>query len=147
MHGIRVAAATAEAFLEQGHKRVVCTLNGDTTIHRALSPIKGGGHYVIVGKKVLKTLGVEAGDFVTATLATDTSKHQFEMPEALAAVFETDPDADGIFQSLSPGNQRGLMYLVTAVKSTDKQIERALKIADRLKMGVTSPRDILKRHT
>jgi uncharacterized protein YdeI (YjbR/CyaY-like superfamily) len=59
-------------------------------------------------------------------------------------VLASDPEADRVFHSLTEGNQRGLMYLVTQVKSSDKRIDRALKIADKIKQGITSPRVILK---
>ena len=65
------------------------------------------------------------------------------MPEELSAVLSLDTAAAQKFKSLTPGNQRGLIYLVTQVKTSDKRIERALTIADRLKHGITSPKTIL----
>jgi uncharacterized protein YdeI (YjbR/CyaY-like superfamily) len=62
----------------------------------------------------------------------------------LSEVLDTDPKANEVFHSLTEGNQRGLMYLVTQVKSSEKRIERALKIAEKIKAGITSPRNILK---
>ena len=49
-----------------------------------------------------------------------------------------------IFHALTEGNQRGVIYLVTQVKSSKKKVERALKISEKLKQGVTSARLILK---
>jgi uncharacterized protein YdeI (YjbR/CyaY-like superfamily) len=49
-----------------------------------------------------------------------------------------------VFEDLTDGNKRGLIYVVSSVKSSDKRIERALKIVEKLKIGVTSPRLILK---
>jgi uncharacterized protein YdeI (YjbR/CyaY-like superfamily) len=57
---------------------------------------------------------------------------------------DTDDEANKIFHALTAGNQRGLIYLLSLVKSSDKKIERALKIAERIKQGITSPRLILK---
>jgi len=65
------------------------------------------------------------------------------MPEELKEILETDPEASEIFHSLTSGNQRGLLYLVAQVKTSDKKIERALKIADRIKIGITSPRLVM----
>jgi uncharacterized protein YdeI (YjbR/CyaY-like superfamily) len=59
-------------------------------------------------------------------------------------VLKTDTEAESIFKGLTDGNKRGLIYLVTQVKSIDKRIERSLKIAERLKLGIKSPREILK---
>jgi uncharacterized protein YdeI (YjbR/CyaY-like superfamily) len=66
------------------------------------------------------------------------------MPEELKEVLDTDDEANKIFHTLTAGNQRGLIYLLSLVKSSDKKIERALKIAERIKLGITSPRLILK---
>jgi uncharacterized protein YdeI (YjbR/CyaY-like superfamily) len=66
------------------------------------------------------------------------------MPEELREVLDTDPEAGRVFDSLTEGNKRGLMYLVSQVKSSDKRIERSFIIAAKLKRGITSPREILK---
>ncbi len=66
------------------------------------------------------------------------------MPEELEEVLNIDLDAHTKFHSLTAGNQRSLIYLVTQVKSSEKRIERALKIAEKIKNGVTAPRHIFK---
>ena len=105
---------------------------------------KEGGYFVNIGATVCKKLKIKEGSTVTATFKADKTEYQFEMPEELNEVLNLDADANNIFHSLTEGNQRGLIYLVTQLKSSDKKIERALKIADRLKNGITSPRTILK---
>jgi hypothetical protein len=91
-----------------------------------------------------KKLNIKYGSTVKATFSMDNSKYQFDMPEELEEVLRTDPEANSIFHSLTKGNQRGLIYLVTQVKSSDKRIERALIIAERIKHGIVSPKMILK---
>ena len=66
------------------------------------------------------------------------------MPEELSGVLSLDTAPADKFQSLTPGTQRGLIYLVTQVTSSDKRIEGALTIADRLKHGITSPKTLFK---
>lgn len=107
-------------------------------------PKKGDGYFVNIGQAICKKLKIKEGSTVTAALSVDSSEYQFEMPEELEEVLNTDEEANQIFNSLTAGNQRGLIYLVMQVKSPDKKIERALKIAARLKSGITSPRVILK---
>ncbi len=67
------------------------------------------------------------------------------MPEELAEVLRTDPEAEVVFNRLTPGNKRGLMALVNMVKSVDKKIERALLIAEKIRRGVHSPQQIMKK--
>jgi uncharacterized protein YdeI (YjbR/CyaY-like superfamily) len=93
---------------------------------------------------VCKKLNLEEGCLLSASFKIDETEYQFEIPEELSEVLDSDLEANTLFRALSLGNQRGLIYLVTQVKSSEKRIERALKIAEKLKIGVTSPKLILK---
>jgi bifunctional DNA-binding transcriptional regulator/antitoxin component of YhaV-PrlF toxin-antitoxin module len=144
MHYFMVDKKTVEKISKTGDKRVMCKLNDTVEFHCALMPKKEGGFFVNVGSKIRNKLGLKEGDVVTATFSVDDSALQFEIPKEFTEVLKTDSKAKRIFNSLTDGNKRGLIYLVTQVKSSDKRIERALKISERLKIGITSPRDILK---
>ena len=144
MHGVLLPDALVQQFLDRGQKRVLCIINGSHQQHSALTPIKGVGHCITIGMKVLKALRVAPGETLSIELRDDTTEHQFEVPEAFEAVLETDPEAREVFDALTPGNRRSLMALVTAVKSTDKRIERALTIADALKRGITRAQEVAR---
>lgn len=144
MHFIRVDETTAAAVAKNGNNRALCTLNGRVSFHCALMRKREGGYFVNIGAKYCKQLGVTEGSRVTAVFSRDVSEYQFEMPGELKEVLRTDPMAGECFHALSAGNQRSLMYLVARVKSTDKRIERALRIAAKLKAGIRDPREILK---
>ncbi len=105
---------------------------------------KEGGYFINIGSTICKKLNLSEGSKITASFSIDKTEYQFEMPEELKEVLNTDFEADKIFHSLTEGNQRGLIYLISQVKSSDKKIERALKIVEKLKNGITSPRVILK---
>jgi hypothetical protein len=145
MHYIILARKTASAFTQQGIKRVLCTLNDQVEIHSAIMQRKDGSYFINIGSATCRKLKIKAGSKITATFSSDSSKYQFDMPEELREVLETDEKAGKIFKSFTDGNQRSLMYLVAQVKSADKRIERALKIAEKIKHGVNSPKDMLKK--
>ncbi|OSZ81268.1 hypothetical protein CAP36_08545 [Chitinophagaceae bacterium IBVUCB2] len=145
MHFISLDAATAKKLSAKGNKRVLCRINDTIEIHAALMKTKEGMPYVMIGSKYLKKLKLKKGNVVKAEIKIDTSELQFNIPEEFAAVMDTDPKAKEIFNGLTDGNKRGLIALVNMVKSTDKKIERALKIAERIKYGITSPQKILKK--
>ncbi len=145
MHYLMVDPLTVLEVTKNGNKRVICTLNDQIEVHCAIMPKKEGGHFINVGSAICKKLGIQEGTKVTADFRVDDTEYQFEMPEVLKEVLNSDPEADSIFHSLSEGNQRGLMYLVTQVKSIDKKIERALTIVEKLKTGITSPKMMLKQ--
>lgn len=144
MHFITPDPKTVKKITVNGNKRVICTLNGKITIHAALMKTKEGTHYIMIGAKYLKELNLKAGDKVTAVIQVDKTPLQFNLPEEFAEVMNTDPEALKIFNGLTDGNKRGLIALVNMVKSSDKKIERALKIAAKLKMGITSPQKVMK---
>jgi hypothetical protein len=144
MHYILLDKKTVATLTKDDNKRAICKLNDEVEFHCALMPKKEGGHFINIGSTICKKLKIKEGSKVTATFKIDNTEYQFEMPEELKEVLDTDPKADKIFHSLTEGNQRGLIYLVAQVKSSDKKIERALKIVEKIKNGITSPRLILK---
>ena len=144
MHFIMLDDQTVQTLIKDGNNRVICKLENAVEFHCAIMPKKEGGHFINIGLRICNQLKIREGSKVSATFLIDKTAYQFEMPEELKEVLDTDQEANQIFHSLTEGNQRGLIYLVSQVKSSNKKIERALKIAEKLKLGVTSPKIILK---
>lgn len=145
MYSIVLPHETGQGLMQKFGKRLLCTINGQTTIHSALMPIKSGGYYITIGKTYLKPLNATEGSVISVSFKKDASELQFKMPEELAAVLETDDEANAIFNKLTEGNKRSLAYLVTAVKNADARIKRALLIAEKIKQGITSARMIMSK--
>ncbi|MCX6317561.1 MAG: YdeI/OmpD-associated family protein [Bacteroidetes bacterium] len=145
-HQLQLDAATVTKMTRNGNKRVICKINDQVTLHAAIQRTKEGIHYIMVGAKYLKQLKWKTGQPVKALIAVDTSELQFHIPEEFAEVMATDPEAEALFNSLTDGNKRGLIALVNMLKSTDKKIERALLIAQKLKAGIRSPAAMLKKN-
>jgi hypothetical protein len=143
-HYIMLDAKTVAKLTKGGNKRVICTINKTEKLHAAIMSKKDGGHFIMIGSSICKKLKLKVGMEVEASFVIDKTEYQFAMPEELKEVLNTDEEANKIFHALTPGNQRGLIYLLSLVKSSDKKIERALKIAESIKMGITSQRLVLK---
>jgi uncharacterized protein YdeI (YjbR/CyaY-like superfamily) len=144
MHFIQLSDKEAAKLTAKGNKRVVCTFNKTITIHAAVMRTKEGMHYIMISAKNIKQLKLREGMDVEAVIKKDESELQFHVPEEFSEVLATDPAAEQIFSSLTPGNKRGLIALVNLVKSSDKKIERALRIAEKLKTGIKSPALMMK---
>jgi hypothetical protein len=144
MDYIELDAKTVKRVTTGGNKRVLCTLNGTVAIHAAVMKTKEGMYYIMISAANLKKLGLRTGSPVDAVIRIDNSELQFHVPEEFTEVFATDPEAEKIFASLTNGNKRGLVALVNMVKSSDKKIERALRIAEKLKLGIASPQKMMK---
>lgn len=133
MHYIMLEPSEVPGLTQEGNKRVVCTVNDQLNFHCAIMQKKEGGHFINIGSAICKKLGISRGSKVMATFTVDKSRYQFEIPEEFQEVLNTDPEAEAIFHSLTAGNQRSLIYLVTQAKSSGKRIERALKIVEKNK--------------
>lgn len=144
MHYIMLDEKTVKPLTKNGNKRVIAMLNNEVELHCALMPKKEGGYFINIGSTTCKKLKLKEGFKLNVSLTIDTSEYQFEMPAELKEVLATDPAANKVFQNLSEGNKRGLMYLVSQVKSSDKKIERALLIAEKIKAGIVSPRMVMR---
>jgi len=142
MHYIVVDEKAARKILTNDNKRAICKLNETVEFHCALMKKKEGGYFINIGSSICKRLNIKKGSLVTATFKIDKSKYQFEMPEELEEVLKTDKQAHSIFEKITDGNKRGVIYLVSKVKSVEKRIEKSLRIAEYLKVGITSPRQM-----
>lgn len=123
---------TTEKYTSHEHRRVVCHINNQIKIHCALMPL-GEGSFIMVSKKVRKALAINEGDEVSLQLEKDKSEYGLPMPESLEMVLTLDDQAFEHFKNLTPGKQRSLIYIVSQLKSIDKQITKSMAIADHLK--------------
>lgn len=134
----------AKSFIDAGTKRIICKINRNTELHRAIQSSKDFGYYIMLGKSTLKSANLTIGQSIEVELVKDETAVEALIPEALDAVLKSDFEAYEAFNKLTPGKKRSIMYLVTGVKSEQKQVERALKIMENIKIGITKPKDLLK---
>ncbi|GAK89055.1 hypothetical protein JCM19297_3579 [Nonlabens ulvanivorans] len=122
-------------------KRVVATVmaNDKEIILYAGIAKKHGVIYMMFSKANQKTLGVKAGDSLKIDMREDTSKYQAPMPEELEAVLLSDYEAYEIFESLLPGKQRNIIFMVYRVIDSQKRVDIALNIMENLKIGNHNP--------
>ena len=140
-----IPSALEKKLTADGNKRVVCTFRDGQEIHVALQKSKEAGTYIYLGNSTMKKIKLKEGDKLDVDIRVDDSPYQFQMPEEFEEVLKTDPEAHKIFHSLTPGNQRSIIHVVAQAKNSDTRVTRALKIAERLKQGVTNAMKILKK--
>ncbi|MEM9984891.1 MAG: YdeI/OmpD-associated family protein [Bacteroidota bacterium] len=131
-HHILVSAEYGDPFVEGDNRRVICTLAGHHKMHASLMP-REGDYFILINKEVRGKLGLEEGDEVEVSLEKDLSEHGMPMPEELQVMLDQDLEAAEVFDQLTPGKKRSLIYLVTKVKSVPSRINKALAIVDHLK--------------
>ncbi|MBK9592847.1 MAG: hypothetical protein IPO32_15575 [Crocinitomicaceae bacterium] len=75
---------------------------------------------------------VEPGDSVNVVLTKIKSEYGAALPEFFKIFCEEDPEGSKLFHALTPGLQRSLLYLITKIKSENKQLEKSLDHFDYL---------------
>lgn len=125
--------AVAPLEIKGNSRRVVCTLNGSKPFQCALFPIKRGGYFLTVSKKLRDRLGIVDGDKIRVSLKKDISKYGLPISSELREVMRQDPEGDRLFHALTPGNQRLSIRLVDDPNDVDKRIDRAMVLLAYLK--------------
>lgn len=99
---------------------------------------------MMFGKRYQKELGVFPNDYFQLQFFEDKSKYGVEVPEELEEVFLTDQEALKIFETLTDGLKRGLIYAIARYKTSQTRIDKSLTLCENLKRGVNDPRQMLR---
>ncbi len=97
-----------------------------------LMSMGNGTGFLTASTQLIKKQGWRIGQALQVTLEEDLDEEVFPMSDEMREVFDTDLAAAGLFDSLTPGKQRGLIHFVNTAKSSQVRIERALAIAANL---------------
>ena len=133
-HYIYVEKAWVEALGIKGIiRRVTCTLNGKVSFPCSLMGNAKGAYKISVNKEHRDKAGIVPGDTCTVTLVRDDSELGIPMPAELVEVLNQDPAGKKLFESLTNGRQRVVVWHVNKVTDRDKRIRHALIINEHLK--------------
>ncbi|EAQ40955.1 YdeI/OmpD-associated family protein [Polaribacter sp. MED152] len=113
--------------------------------YAAVKRDKGSGDFkMMFSKQKQKELQINLGDSFTMQLFEDTSKYGVDVPEELEEVFLTDFEAFTIFETLTKGKQRSIIYGVKRFKTSQQKIDKALILCENLKRRNFDPMKIFK---
>jgi len=146
IHSFQVPDDIAGIFRDKGHDRVKVRVRfegQEVSYHAALKPTKGV-FSVMLNKPNQKYLGLFPNDYFEVQLFEDTTKYGVDLPEEFTAVLESDPEAQEIFDTLSIGKQRGLIYMILRYKNSQTRIDKTLHLCENLKRGIRDPRELFR---
>ena len=143
MHLIPIGTEEGAYILSNFGKRIVCWENGNK-IHCALQRSKNVGYYIAVGKSTREKIQANYQDKLEVIIEKDESEYKMEVPEEFLEVLATDPEAKEYFEQLTEGKQRSLIHLIAKAKHSNTRINRALKIAEKLKWGITDLKELTR---
>ncbi len=127
---VAVPQAIAQHF--PGAKRLRGSIDG-TTFSRAVIATDDGELRLRFGRDWLRDAGLSPGDVVTVELDADQDPDRVDVPSELAVLLEADPVAEHLWEELTPGRQRSLVYGVERAKRTETRRRRARSLVDELR--------------
>ncbi|WP_172675889.1 YdeI/OmpD-associated family protein [Croceitalea dokdonensis] len=114
------------------------------SFHGAIQKRKGG-YVMMFGKRYQKELGISTNEVLQVQFFEDTSTYGVELPEEFEAVMFTDDVAHQIFESLTKGTQRGLIYTILRIKKSETRIEKTLLLCENLNRGIRESKQLFQR--
>ena len=128
-----VPSTVAKTFLENDAKRVFCSLNGAPEFQAGIIPMGGDAYCITVNKKMRDALKLAPGIPVAVKIRKDDSEYGLPVPEEFIEAMAQDEAGESLFNALTPGKRRTLLYIVAQVKNSDLRIQRSLVILEHLK--------------
>ena len=120
---LTIPAEVVNQFDNKRHTRLICTINEYFTFQCGLNHLGDGNFFIIVGSQKMKEIGKKLGDKVRFEIKEDPNPLGVDIPEVLEAVLEQDEELKSIYENLSLGKQRSVIFAIQKIKSIDKQIE------------------------
>jgi len=120
-------AGIVNQFEKKRATRLRCTLNDRLTISCGLNHLGDGNFFIIVATRYMKKIGKQVGDVITFEITEDQNPLGVEIPEVLSVLLAQDEDAKNIFDQLTDGRKRTLIYTIMRTKNIDIQVEMALE--------------------
>ena len=115
----------ADALPLEAHPRLrISGEVSDTPIEAALTPVRGRW-YILLSKRVLKTIDARIGDLVEVRFKI-ADQDAVDVPLALQRALAAHPTEAALWEAATPGKQRGLAYRVTTAK-TDPTREKHIR--------------------
>ncbi|PPK85651.1 uncharacterized protein DUF1905 [Neolewinella xylanilytica] len=118
---------------EKNANRVICRINDEGEVHVGLMHDGQGGYFMTVNQQLCKQYGLEVGDEVQLEFRPDDSEYGIPVPKEARELWDLDPEARTVFHQLTPGQQRGLLYLIDKLKRPESRAKKAVQIHEYLK--------------
>jgi hypothetical protein len=131
---IPVPDALAAQMMDEKHRRVLVWIKDAGPYHMALMKAKEYW-YVLVNQELRTNLNLEGEKSFPVKMDRDHSEFGHVIPEELQVLLDQDDEGNDYFRKLTPGKQRGLVYIVSKVKNPDSRMRKSLAILHHLKLA------------
>lgn len=125
-----------EIFLEMiqlvPNKRILCAINNNLKFHCGMLP-KKTFHYIMLSKEKMKILNLKINDEIQVEIFPDTSTFGMDICEQLQEVLMSDIEGKILFEQLTSGKKRSIIYLISKTKNAQLRIEKSFVLVEHLK--------------
>ena len=138
---IRVPFDASRAYGMRGQINVKGSING-FEFRTCLFPWRGGGHILLVNKRMQKGAGVRAGAWAEFRLEPDTRKRVAETPLPLKEILAEDRSFRRWYDRLNQSTKNDIAKWIGDPKSDAARARRAEQIAERLLAVMDAEREL-----
>lgn len=121
---IKVPAKVVEQFPLGRKTRLRCSLEGRLSYSCGLNHYGDGDYFIILSKRYVKELKKNIGDPLQFKIVEHPNPLGVDIPEVLTVFLEQDQDAKAIYDTLTDGKKRSLIFSIGRVKSIDIQLRK-----------------------
>jgi hypothetical protein len=123
---LKIDAEIINRFEKKRHTRMICVLDEKITFRCGLNHLGDGNFFIIVAGKCLERLNKNLGSLIQFKIEEDPDQLGVEMPEVLEALLNQEEDLKSIFDKITDGKKRGLIYTILKIKDIDRQVQISL---------------------
>ncbi|WP_346759138.1 YdeI/OmpD-associated family protein [Agaribacillus aureus] len=137
---MKIDAATVNKFEKKRKTRLKCVIDNKISYSCGLNHFGDGNFFIIVATRQLKSLGKTLGDPVSFEIFEDPNPLGVEEPEVLLVLLDQDIDAKKVYDQLTDGKKRSLIYTIRGVKDIDKQVQKILTFLNQERIKAANKR-------
>ncbi|MEL6863640.1 MAG: YdeI/OmpD-associated family protein [Bacteroidota bacterium] len=119
-----IDADIVNQFEKKRATRLICSIEDKVSYSCGLNHLGNGHFFIILATRYLKKLNKELGDTVRFEIYEDPNPLGVEIPEVLTVLLQQDEEAKAIFDRMTDGKKRSLIYAIRPIKDIDKQIQK-----------------------
>lgn len=120
---LMIDAGIINQFERKRHTRLVCHLDAKISYQCGLNHLGDGNFFIIIAGKYLEQLGKKVGSFVHFRIEEDPNPLGVDVPEVLTVLLMQDENLKDIYDKITDGKKRALIFSILKIKDIDKQVQ------------------------
>lgn len=121
---LKIPAKVVEQFEKKKATRLLCNIEDTVSFSCALNRFGDGDYFIILAGRYIKKLKKQVGDSIEFEVCEHPNPLGVDIPEVLEVFLSQDPDAKAIYDTLTDGRKRTLVFSISRVKNIDLQVQK-----------------------